>query len=205
MARGNLLRQIFKRGPHSKLRNDALASKANKQSRPATVAKTAASSLKAQSQDPSPPRTPESHVVHILPEIAEEEAVAAATLSPSASSSTGSTVSDLASVVTVLAAHTPVIDPTTLTPRDLVYAAIDGAMSATNGHLDTLETTLALLEALHGFSATVEVLRQEMQVKKTACEAKLAELEGFERAVEELTFSYEGGVVGADEGSMVNE
>jgi hypothetical protein len=108
-------------------------------------------------------------------------------------------------VITVLAAHARAIDPATLALRDLVYAAIDVATSTTNGHLDTLETTLALLEALNGFSATVEVLRQEMQDKKTSCEAKLAELDRFERAVEEMTFPYEEGVVGADEMSMVNE
>jgi hypothetical protein len=93
------------------------------------------------------------------------------------------------SVVTVLAPHAPGIDPATLTARDLLYAAIDEATSATNGNLDTLETTLALLGALTGFSATIEVLKQQMEDKKRACEAKLVELEGFEEAVEGMNFS----------------
>jgi hypothetical protein len=106
----------------------------------------------------------------------------------------------MASVVTVLASHAPVIDPATLTARDL-YAAIDEAKSATNGHLDTLETTLALLGALKGFSATIEVLKQEMEDKKRACEAKLVELEGFEEAVEGMNFSdWQQGVSAEEEG-----
>jgi hypothetical protein len=188
MKRGNLLRHIFRYGPHSKFKQDTLLSKTDERDGSSPVIKPAADASKVLSQDPLPPRTPEPPAVHVLPEITEETSPGA-TGSPSISSSTGSTVSDLASVVTVLASHAPVIDPTTLTARDLLYAAIDEATSATNGHLDTLETTLALLGALTGFSATIEVLKQEMEDKKRACEAKLVELEGFEEAVEGMDFS----------------
>jgi hypothetical protein len=134
---------------------------------------------------PPPPRTSEPPTVHVLPKITEEDFTSATTQS-STSSSTGSTTSDLESIITVLAAYTPVpdIDPATLTPRDLLYAAIDEATAAINEHIDTLETTLALLQAITGFSETVQVLKLEMKDKKRACETKLTELKVFEEAIE---------------------
>ncbi|KAH6858877.1 hypothetical protein BKA58DRAFT_405710 [Alternaria rosae] len=204
MTRGSLLRHIFKHGPNFILKRDAVPSKIDENDRSLLIAKRVETPLKASSQDPSPPRTPEPYTVNILPEITEEENTSPTNNSPSASSDTGSTVSDLASIVTVLAAHTPLINATTLTTRDLLYAAMDEAISATKDHLDTLATTWALLEALAGFSATVEVLKQEMGVKITASEAKLAELERFEEAVEGMKFLDEQENVGAEEVSDVD-
>ena len=100
----------------------------------------------------------------------------------------------------MLAAHAPLINPATLTTRDLLYAAIDEAISVTKDHLDTLATACALLEALAGFSATVEVLKQEMELKITASEAKLVELESFEEAVEGMTLLDEQDTNGVDGG-----
>ena len=200
MTRGNLLRHIFRHGPNSKLKRDAVPSKVDENEKSPLIAKSPANEPKPLSQDPSPPRTPEPHTVHVLPEITEEGSSSPAAELPSASSSTESTVSDLASIVTVLAAHAPLINPTTLTTRDLLYAAIDEAISVTKDHLDTLATAWALLEALAGFSATVEVLKQEMELKITASEAKLVELESFEEAVEGMTLSDEQDMNGADGG-----
>lgn len=81
---------------------------------------------------------------------------------------------------------------------------MDEAISATKDHLDTLATVWALLEALAGFSATVEVLKQEMEVKITVSEAKLAELERFEAAFEGMKFLNEQENVGAEEVSDVD-
>ncbi|KAI4921630.1 hypothetical protein J4E90_000056 [Alternaria incomplexa] len=200
MTRGNLLRHIFRHGPNSKLKRDAVPAKDHENERSPLIAKSSAHESKPLSQDQSPPRTPEPHTVHVLPEITEEGSSSPTAGSPSASPSTGSTVSDLASIVTVLAAHAPLINPATLTTRDLLYAGIDEAISATKDHLDTLATAWALLEALVGFSATVEVLKQEMEVKITASEAKLVELESFEEAVDGMTFPDEQDTTGADGG-----
>ncbi|KAI4943429.1 hypothetical protein J4E91_009338 [Alternaria rosae] len=204
MTRGSLLRHIFRHGPNFILKRDVVPSKIDENDRSPRIAKSVETPPKASSQDPSPPRTPEPHTVNILPEITEEENTSSTNNSPSASSDTGSTVSDLASIVTVLAAHTPLINATTLTTRNLLYAAIDEAILATKDHIGTLATVWALLEALAGFSATVEVLKQEMEVKITASEAKLAELERFEEAVEGMKFLDEQENVGAKEVSDVD-
>ena len=78
----------------------------------------------------------------------------------------------------------PAIDFATLPVCDLLYAAIDKATAATNEHIGTLETTVALLLTITGFSGTVEVLRREMQDRKRARETKIVELERFDEAVE---------------------
>jgi hypothetical protein len=78
----------------------------------------------------------------------------------------------------------PAIDFAALPVRDLLYAAIDEATAATNGHIGTLETTFALLQTITAFSGTVEVLKREIQDRKRARETKLVELERFDEAVE---------------------
>jgi hypothetical protein len=182
MRRGSLLRHLFKHGQYAKSRSHEQSPLVSESKRPVVI------TSKGLSQTLSPSRTPDPPAVHILPQITEEEPASTATTPSPVSSSTGSTVSDLASVITVLdtTAATPAIDPATLTTRDLLYAAIDEATAATNTHIDTLETTLALLQAITGFSETVEVLEREMQDKRRACDSKLAELEGFEEAIEEM-------------------
>jgi hypothetical protein len=194
MARGNLLRHIFRHGSsHSKSKADALP-KINDSEKPAIVAnpaevaaKTAVAAV-AKPLPRTPPRTPErdSHTVEILPEILEEPSSEASTPSPSI------TVTSPISSRTLLVPVTPaVLNVTTFSTRDLLYAAIDEATAATNTHLDTIETTLSLLRALDGFSATVDVLRSDMLRKKRVCEEKLGELESLEEAVEGMQFGDE--------------
>lgn len=72
----------------------------------------------------------------------------------------------------------------------LLPAALQEAKLATHAHLDTLRTSLALLDALDGFSATVAVLREEFEEKVKTCEERLemiGDVEGMvgDRMVEE--------------------
>ncbi|KAF1842226.1 uncharacterized protein K460DRAFT_420157 [Cucurbitaria berberidis CBS 394.84] len=79
--------------------------------------------------------------------------------------------------------------------RDLIHATIDEARLATQAHLDTISTTLALLDALEGFSPTILVLRKEMEGKKLVCEGKLKVLQEVEGAAEQMHFGDESGAV----------
>lgn len=72
---------------------------------------------------------------------------------------------------------------------------MDEARLATHAHLDTINTTLALLDALEGFSPTIPVLREEMVLSKRVCEERLRMLDEAERAVEQMQFSSEEGEV----------
>ncbi|KAG9192747.1 hypothetical protein G6011_11481 [Alternaria panax] len=184
MPRGSLLRRLFKHGQYARSRAHEQSPLLSESEMPAVI------ESRDTLQTPSPPRTPESPAVHALPQIVEEESATATTTPSPVSSRIGSTVSDLASVVTFINTNepVPVIDPTTLTTRDLLYTAINEATAATNAHIDTLKTTSALLQAITGFSETIEILKQEMKDKKRACRTKLGELEAFEEAVEEMRF-----------------
>lgn len=86
---------------------------------------------------------------------------------------------------------TPSLELTTFSTHDLVYAVLQEAKIAASSHLDTINTTLALLEALDGFSATIETLVREMVEKKQACEERIAMLHAVERAVEDVVFAGE--------------
>jgi hypothetical protein len=76
--------------------------------------------------------------------------------------------------------------PLTISTRDLFHAVIHEATTATALHMDTLDTTLALLDAIQGLSATVDILRGEMRKKKKACEGVRRELMSFGEVVSEL-------------------
>ncbi|KAL1799883.1 hypothetical protein ACET3X_000225 [Alternaria dauci] len=181
MPRGNLLRHLFRNSPHT----------GNRPHEQSPYVNEAEESTVIKSEDPSQtlsrPRTSEPPGVHVLPRITEEEPISSASIPLFLASSAGSAGSDVASFTTILDANVPApalaIDPATLTTRDLLYAAIDEATAAVNTHIDTLETTLALLRAISGFSETVEVLKREMEDKKRECKIKLGELEGFEEGV----------------------
>ncbi|KAF7681321.1 hypothetical protein GT037_000297 [Alternaria burnsii] len=184
MPRGNLLRHLFKHGSHARSKSHEQSPIVKKAEEPATIA----------SEDPSqtlsPPHTSRAPAIHVLPRITEEDSVPSATTPSPVVSSAGSTESDLLSITTVLDINAPssppIIDPATLTTRDLVCAAIDESITAIGTHIDTLETTLALLQAITGFSETVGVLNREMEDKKRVCKMKLRELEEFEKAVEKM-------------------
>jgi hypothetical protein len=85
----------------------------------------------------------------------------------------------------------PELENDTFTTRELVHAALDEARVATLSHLDTIDTMLALLKALDGFSATILELMKEMLEKKQVCEDKTITLEAVERAVEGMIFAGE--------------
>ncbi|KAB2102851.1 hypothetical protein AG0111_0g8981 [Alternaria gaisen] len=184
MPRGNLLRHLFKHGPHARSKSHEQSLLNNK------AEKTAAITSENPSQTLSPPQTFKAPAIHVLPRITEEDSAPSATTPSPVISSAGSTESDLLSITTVLdinaSASLPIVGPATLTTRDLVYAAIDESITAIGTHIDTLETTLALLQAITGFSETVEVLNREMEDKKRVCKMKLRELKGFEKAVEKM-------------------
>jgi hypothetical protein len=180
MAPGkHLLRHIFRHGAHSKVKHETIRAEANEPERPFAVAKPAETAPQSLPPRATPPKTPEPHTVDVLPKIAEE------TRSDTAADTDEDT--DTASVITVLAALD--LDVSTFTTRSLLHATMDEATAATDAHLGSVETILALLDALNGFSATISVLREEMLEKKRVCEEKLAMLERMEVAVEKMQFS----------------
>jgi Ca2+-dependent lipid-binding protein len=226
MAHGKILRNLFSHGSrHSKSKTSAKSLQVSDPETHAAVTKPSepianptSGATKALPAPPNAPKTPErnSHIVDVLPEILEEanpETDAQTPDSPSISDSPSITVTDTdaptstTSAITILPPRiTPaVLDPTTFTTRDLLYAALDEATAATNTHLDTIETTLALLQALNGFSTTVDVLKREMQDKKRVCEEKLGELECLEEAVEGMVFADEGYDVDGEMGEVERE
>jgi hypothetical protein len=77
----------------------------------------------------------------------------------------------------------PALDIRGYTTQELLVGTLSEAKIAIHSHLDTINTTLELLGALEGFSATIPVLRDEMLVKKEECEEKLDMLEDVEEAV----------------------
>lgn len=81
------------------------------------------------------------------------------------------------------------LEISTFSTRELVHATLYEAKSAASSHLDTINTTLSLLEALEGFSATISELRGEMLEKKQACDEQMATLDAVERSLEKMTFA----------------
>lgn len=83
------------------------------------------------------------------------------------------------------------LETSAFSTRELIHATLEEAKIATDLHVDTIDTTLALLDALKGFSATISKLRKETLEKKQACEEKMAMLNAVGRAVEGMTFAGE--------------
>lgn len=104
-------------------------------------------------------------------------------------------------------AHIPIslnIHISTFTTRELIYATIDEARIATRAHLDTIHTTLALLDALEGFSPTIPVVKEEMVLNQRVCEERLKMLEETEAAVEQVKHFGDEGGAGPDNGIGAN-
>lgn len=180
MATRNLLRHIFRHGPRAKVVEDALPLGLKLQATELatnTACETAVaqnSQRAASSTLRPPPKTPEPFG---LEDIAEEDAV-----------DTPSTT-ETASLTETLASLD--LEISTFSTRELVQATLDEAKSATSSHLDTINTTLALLDTLDGFSATISELRKEMLEKKQAYEEQMGTLDAVERAIKGLTFAGE--------------
>lgn len=63
---------------------------------------------------------------------------------------------------------------------------VQEAVAATALHMNTLDTALGMLETMQGLSATVDVLRGEMQEKRKACEVVRKEMLQFGEVVRAL-------------------
>ncbi|KAF2819006.1 hypothetical protein CC86DRAFT_432453 [Ophiobolus disseminans] len=194
MAHKSLLRYIFRHGPNSKARTSTP---------PKSGSHTSANTKISFKEPNAPPKYaapgdgPESPLAYksrsesrqssVLEDI-EEESISG--------NETNSSDVDKASITDILAALDLDID--TFTTRGLITASVDEARMGNYAHLDTINTFLALLESLNGFSETIDVLRVEMEGKKHVCEEKLAMLEGVCRTVAQLQF-------GAKEDGMNSE
>lgn len=180
MSTRNLLRHIFRHGPRDKVDEDALPLGLKLHATELatnTACKTAVvqnSQRAAHTTFSPPPKTPEPFG---LENIAEEDIV-----DTSSANETASLTDTLASLD---------LELSTFSTRELVYATLDEAKSAVTSHLETISTTLSLLEALHGFSATISELKQEMLEKRQACEDQMGTLDAVERAIEGMIFAGE--------------
>ncbi|KAF1830788.1 hypothetical protein BDW02DRAFT_601392 [Decorospora gaudefroyi] len=184
MPRNTLLRHIFKHTAASKPKPDTALPPTTS---PKQATKPGDTAQKALPPTPSSPRP--SSIVDVLPAITEapssetdDDDENTCPTSPIQSAHKPKPNNNHASTPahTTTTAHSPCSTPS---PRTLFYTAIDAAIDATNSHIDTLETTLALLGALNGMSDTVTVLKAEMEEKKRVCEEKLVELERLEEGV----------------------
>jgi hypothetical protein len=202
MAPRSLLRHIFRHGPYAKAHNAPTPSKARGNG-PNDLSKTLKRSI-SQRHLVTPDSTPDSTLTYklrsesrqssVLEDIAEESE----DLDEKASyhsSETDYTISetdsdmDKTSVADTLAALQLSLE--NFTTRNLVMAALNEARIATYAHLDTIETSLALLEVLEGLSATIAVLEEEMLEKREMCKEKLHMLEDVERVVARMQFGEE--------------
>lgn len=78
------------------------------------------------------------------------------------------------------------ISPLAISTRDLFHAVVQEAVAATTLHMKTLDTALGVLQTMQGLSATVDVLRGEMQEKRKACEVVRKELLQFGEVIRAL-------------------
>lgn len=154
MPTKNLLRHIFRHSTPESTTADTIPP-AHKPHTPAPTTKPA--------HNPSLPKTPEPFG---LSDIKEEP-----TRPNTPSTASLSTLSQFAQEL-----HT-------FTPRELIDATLYEAKCAASSHLDTLTTTLAVLDALEGFSPTIKVLGEEMREKKRVCEEQVETLDAVGRCV----------------------
>ncbi|KAJ4363278.1 hypothetical protein N0V95_001181 [Ascochyta clinopodiicola] len=182
MSTRNLLRHMFRHGPRGKVSEDAMPLGVGK-----SRTKLSGMSVDNDSEPefihnqqlfistltPSP-KTPEPFG---LQDIAEEDDL-----------STPSQI-DTASLAETLTSLD--LELSTFSTRELVHATLDEAKMSAEAHLDTIQTTLALLDALDGFSATISELKKEIVGKRQVCEEKMGMLDAVERAVERMYFAGE--------------
>jgi hypothetical protein len=188
MAPKSLLRYIFRHGPHSKSRNvapppqvDIVAHNNTSTSLDETVTYYQHSYTNEAPESPLAYKNrhdnrPDSRASSVLEDIAEE-----------ISSEDQHSDYDNKSIADTLRSALS-LDIQTFSTRDLILATLNEAKSADHGHLETINTTLMLLDALDGFSATITLLRDEMLDKKEIYEEKMHLLEDLERAVEHMRF-----------------
>jgi hypothetical protein len=198
MPHKSLLRHIFRNGPHSRTNTARLPvepSTPGRASQPAGVS--ASLSYLEFAPNNGPPESPlayksrpDSRQSIILHKIVEES-----------NSDTGGSTSEeeeravieevAANVETQFVTDTLTalnLDIATLTTRGFLTATLNKAKIANRAHLNTIDMTLELLDALKDFSATIEVLRTEMGEKKCSCEEDMALLEDVEQVVVKMQF-----------------
>jgi hypothetical protein len=190
MAPRSLLRHIFRHGPYAKAHNAFSPLKAGIDA-PDDLSKTLKRST-SQRHLVSPEPTPDYHLAYkirsesrqssVLEDIAEESEDLDEKDSYHSSEADYTTSETLAALQLSLE---------NFTTRNLVMAALNEARIATYAHLDTIETSLALLEVLEGLSATIAVLEEEMLEKRERCKEKLHMLEDVERVVTRMQFGGE--------------
>jgi hypothetical protein len=183
MSTRNLLRHIFRHGPRNNVSEDAMPlGLGTSHKKLAGISVDSSHEPKALHNHQNltmdkltpPPKTPEPFG---LENIAEEDGAGTLSLLDTASLTETPTSVDL--------------DISTFSTSELVHATLNEAKMATNSHLNTIDTTLALLEALDGFSATISALKKEMLEEKQACEEKMEMLDAIERALWGMVFAGE--------------
>jgi hypothetical protein len=179
MTKKSLLRYIFRHGPTAKERNEIAALKDN----PATREKMSTYTNE--------------------PQYCQQSAAAKETAEPAfdfdfRSDSRQSSVlegnagkenngdNDKASSSSTESVATIGLDACPLSTAELLAATLDEARDAVHAHLESLYTTLSLLDALEGFSATIPVLREETKEKMKTCEEKIVALHNVQTMVEGL-------------------
>ena len=76
------------------------------------------------------------------------------------------------------------LDGKTFAAYDVLYSAIKEGKMATLAHIETIRMVLLLLDALDGFSPTVDVLKQDVQESMLSCEETLKRVGKFEETIE---------------------
>lgn len=173
MAPTSLLRYVFRHGPHARSHGAGLTPDHESRATPRT-------SLRPQEQEARPNSPagsdtsdePESPLAHknrperrtstVLNDIAEE-----------------SSSDDDASIAESFA--TLGLDIDNFTTRELLAATLKEAKTNLLEHLETVNTTLEILRALDGFSATITAVKEEMGAKTEMCEEKLKAMRDVER------------------------
>ncbi|KAH7400634.1 hypothetical protein DE146DRAFT_611636 [Phaeosphaeria sp. MPI-PUGE-AT-0046c] len=183
MAPTRLLRYIFRHGPQGSSHNAAPTlsrePRARTHTSPSSKDQEVCSSLSTESivsEESDPPLVQktrsESRATTILDDIAEE----------SGSDEDISMADSLAALN---------IDIYTFTTRELLTATLNQAKLSLHAHLNTVGTTLEVLRALDGFSATIAAIKCEMEVTKEICEEKLKVIQDLERFIDCLWFGNE--------------
>jgi hypothetical protein len=184
MAPRNLLRYVFRHEPHAKARAATTpprpVSYEPKDTTSATHKPVTHRELKPSGEDSGSPLayktrsdSQESQRSSILEDIAEESG------SDDDKSSGGETTTPFEQNVQALGT------------RELVTATLYEARISTHAHLDSIDATLGLLDALDGLSATITVLKADFKDKREICEERMTMLKGIERAVERMRFTEE--------------
>ncbi|KAF2023860.1 hypothetical protein EK21DRAFT_79988, partial [Setomelanomma holmii] len=180
MAPKSLLRHIFRHGPRRSLTSSPHDS-ACQSIKPPSLLKQVLSEADLPDSPLAYKSRPDSQQSSVLEDIAEESNSDADTEVP--------IKRDNSLIAETLAALD--LDISTFTTRDLILSTVDEARLAVHMHLDTISSTLALLDSLEGFSATIAVLKEKMVEKTRVCEGKLGTLDHVEWAVGQMQFGAE--------------